>query len=343
MASAYGYDEWLIGRFLHYVPEVELFLQTMEKKPLRYIRVNTLKTDSKELVARLENKGFQLRQTFIKEVFLVSALSSRLSLGATTEYMLGHYYIQDLSSCVATEAIGAQNNDLVLDLGAAPGGKTTFMAQRMENTGSILALEPNHKRARSLRFNLDRCGVCNACIVEERAESLLDSWKIADASLERKFDRVLLDAPCSCEGVIPRTPSRKTSHTPADVDYCSNRQRELISVAADFVKEGGILLYSTCSFAPEENEMIVDHLIKKHEPNDADMFNEENKTDYIKTRESGITESPRKITVEPLYFGTPGMTEFGGTTFNKNISNTRRLYPHLDSTLGFYVAKLRIW
>ncbi len=289
---------------MKYVPGVEDFLEKMERPPTQYIRVNTLKTSRKELESRLSSKGFELKRTSIPEVLAVE--KAPIATGATNEYLFGHYYIQDLSSCMAVDALDISKDQVVLDVAAAPGGKTTFIAQKMENTGSIIALEPNERRARAMSFNLARCGVYNTCILRRdgmRAEKL-----------QMKFDRVLLDAPCSCEGVIAKDATRKTNHTPQDVDYCAARQDKLIEAAAMMVKSGGILVYSTCSFAPEENEIVVDRLLQK-------LGN---------------------VAVEPLKHGSRGLTRFGDMTFDNQLMNTRRLYPHVHDTTGFFIAKLRV-
>jgi NOL1/NOP2/sun family putative RNA methylase len=245
-----------------------------------------------------------LKSTIIPEVLAVK--KAPLVIGATTEYLLGHYYIQDLSSCMAVDSLDIEPGQVVLDVAAAPGGKTTFMAQKMNNSGAIIAIEPNGRRARSMSFNLARCGVYNTCILK------MDALQVA--KFEIKFDRVLLDAPCSCEGVIAKDPTRKISHTPQDVDYCSGMQQRLIQAAASSVKPGGILVYSTCSFAPEENEMVVDKLLQ----------------DFI------------NITVEPIEYGSSGLTRFGDLIFDDQLKNARRLYPHLHDTTGFFIARLRM-
>ena len=304
LAKKYGYDSWLVGRFLQYVPDTRGFLEKMEKPPTQYIRVNTLKTGRDDLVRRLESKGFDLGGTAISEVLAVK--KAPMATGATTEYLLGHYYIQDLSSCMAVEALDVEENQSVLDIAAAPGGKTTFMAQRMKNTGYIAALEPVERRARSLSFNLARCGVSNTCVFRMGG---LDAEKLGG-----KFDRVLLDAPCSCEGVIAKDATRKTSHSPKDVDYCAGRQEHLVEAAAKMVRPGGILVYSTCSFAPEENEMVVDWLLRKH----------------------------GNVSVEQFAHGSEGLASFGGIDFDGQVKNTRRLYPHLHDATGFFIARLRV-
>jgi NOL1/NOP2/sun family putative RNA methylase len=304
LASRYGYDRWLVGRFLEYVPDIKGFLAKMEMPPAQYIRVNTLKTSRAGLASRLESKGFKLKSTVLPEVLAVE--KAPISTGATTEYLLGHYYVQDLSSCLAVEALDVYENHSVLDIAAAPGGKTTFMAQKMKNTGSIIALEPSERRARSMSFNLARCGVYNTCIFK------MDGLHVEKLGI--KFDRVLLDAPCSCEGIIAKDEARKTSHLPQDVDYCSGRQEKLIEAAAGMVCPGGILVYSTCSFAPEENEMVVDQLLRKF----------------------------HNIAVEPIEHGSDGLTSFGDIKFDSQLKNTRRLYPHIHDTTGFFIAKMRV-
>lgn len=302
LADKYGYSEWLVGRFLQYVPDVERFMEKMEQKPSQYIRVNTLKTNRDDLERRLVAKGFSLEHTVLSEVLKVT--KAPIATGATNEYLLGHYYIQDLSSCMAVDALDVQRGQSVLDMAAAPGGKTTHIAQRMQNTGSIVALEPNQKRARSMSFNLDRLGVANTCILYADA--------LATTNLG-KFDRVLLDAPCSCEGVIAKDKTRKTSHSPEDVDYCAGRQEKMLEAAIGACKSGGIVVYSTCSFAPEENEVVVDRMIRKF-----------------------------GVSVEPVPHGSEGLASFGNMEFEKSIRNARRFYPHVHDTTGFFVARMKV-
>jgi NOL1/NOP2/sun family putative RNA methylase len=304
LSTKYGYEEWLVSRFLRYVPNVGNFLSKMERIPTQYIRVNTLKTTKAALIKRLLSEGFELKGTVIPEVLAVK--KAPLMTGATNEYLLGHYYIQDLSSCMAVDALDIAPGQVVLDVAAAPGGKTTFIAQKMDNTGAIIAIEPNGKRARSMSFNLTRCGVYNTCIFNMDA--------LQGVNFEMKFDRVLLDAPCSCEGVIAKDPARKKNHTPQDVDYCSKIQERLIEAAASSVKPDGILVYSTCSFAPEENEMVVDRLLRNFS----------------------------NIRVEPIHYGNSGLTKFGDLKFDEQLENARRLYPHLHDTTGFFIARLRV-
>ena len=272
LAKTYGYDEWLISRFIEYVPDLDRFLETMNGLPNQYIRTNTIKISNIDLEKRLTSKGFHLKDTVIRDVFAVD--KSPFPIGATTEYLLGYYYIQDLSSCIAVESLDVQEDQTILDMASAPGGKTTFIAQKMKNTGCVIALDINSARINSMVFNIARCGVMNSCIYK------MDSRQVADLNI--KFDRVLLDAPCSCEGVIIKDKTRKTSHTAQDVEYCVSNQMELIEAAIKVVRPGGLLVYSTCSFAPEENENIVNSTL--------DRFD---------------------VKIEPVQYGIEGLTNFG--------------------------------
>ncbi|MFL6330953.1 MAG: NOL1/NOP2/sun family putative RNA methylase [Nitrososphaeraceae archaeon] len=303
LAKTYGYDEWLISRFIEYVPDLDRFLETMNGLPNQYIRTNTIKINNIDLGKRLTSKGFHLKDTVIRDVFAVE--KSPFPIGATTEYLLGYYYIQDLSSCIAVESLDVQEDQIILDMASAPGGKTTFIAQKMKNTGCVIALDINSARINSMVFNIARCGVMNSCIYK------MDSRQVADLNI--KFDRVLLDAPCSCEGVIIKDKTRKTSHTAQDVEYCVSNQMELIEAAIKVVRPGGLLVYSTCSFAPEENENIVNSTL--------DRFD---------------------VKIEPVQYGIEGLTNFGDIRFHDDMKNTKRLYPHIHNTLGFYIARLRI-
>ncbi|MFL6339170.1 MAG: NOL1/NOP2/sun family putative RNA methylase [Nitrososphaeraceae archaeon] len=303
LAKTYGYDEWLISRFIEYVPDLDRFLETMNGLPNQYIRTNTIKISNIDLEKRLTSKGFHLKDTVIRDVFAVE--KSPFPIGATTEYLLGYYYIQDLSSCIAVESLDVQEDQIILDMASAPGGKTTFIAQKMKNTGCVIALDINSARINSMVFNIARCGVMNSCIYK------MDSRQVADLNI--KFDRVLLDAPCSCEGVIIKDKTRKTSHTAQDVEYCVSNQMELIEAAIKVVRPGGLLVYSTCSFAPEENENIVNSTL--------DRFD---------------------VKIEPVQYGIEGLTNFGDIRFHDDMKNTKRLYPHIHNTLGFYIARLRI-
>ncbi len=303
LAKEHAYSEWIMNRFLHYIPDVHKFLKTMDQPPQLYIRVNSLKISKAELRSRLVERGFVLDDTVLKDVF--SVRKAPHPVGATPEYLLGYYYIQDLSSCMSVVAMDPKNDETNLDMCAAPGGKTSYIAQKMENTGLLVAMEDSKRRMNSILFNLNRCGVMNTCVYN------MDARKAAELGLT--YDNILLDAPCTCEGVIQKDVKRKISRTPEDIEFCSTQQTKLIDTAVNLVKPGGILVYATCSFAPEENELIVDHVLRKYD-----------------------------VEIVPVPYGSEGLTKFGDLRFDSQVKKTRRFYPHIHSTLGFYVAKIRI-
>lgn len=305
LADTYGYHEWMIGRFLEYMPDVEKCLALMEFSSSAYIRTNTLKIDSKALLSLLEARNIEVVPTELPEVYRV--VSTSLPIGATPEYLAGLYYIQDLSSCIAVEELDVSSNQQNMDMACAPGGKTTFMAQKMCNSGAICAIEYNRRRIPSVIFNLSRCGVINTSIYNIDARSA--------GSLNMMFDRVLLDAPCTCEGIISKDKTRKTSHDPSDIEESSRRQQEMLLEATKVVKPGGLIIYSTCSFAPEENEVVIDELLEA---------------------------LGNSIVIEPVGHGLPGLTRFADRRFHSSLSRTARLYPHLHNTVGFFIAKLRM-
>ncbi len=323
LAEKYGYKDWMISRFLRFVPNTESLLEYIEKNKSsysEYIRANSLKMDSVSLKKRLTEKGYLLEETILDEVFKIEKANNASNsnndkktnlptIGSTLEYLKGYYYIQDLSSCIAVGEleIDERGCTTVLDMAASPGGKTTFIAQKMNNTGNIIACEPNPKRMTSLLFNLSRCGVKNTTIFNMPGEDV--------EKLGIKFDRVLLDAPCSCEGIVTKDETRKKSRNLKDIEICSIKQRNLIQSAFQVLKPGGKMVYCTCSFAPEENEMVVDELMRNNKDNDMEL--------------------------EPLRYGIDGLTEYGDRQFSKELHHTKRLYPHIHHTNGFFIAKLR--
>ena len=189
----------------------------MDRHPQRYIRTNTLKINSKDLKTRLVSKGLSwetcLRRCYCSRKIFVP---NWRYYGIFT-WVLLHSRSQLL---FAVEALDIAKDQTILDMASAPGGKTTFIAQKMQNSGCIIALEPNLRRIKSILYNIARCGVINTCVYK------MDGRHVSDLNI--KFDRVLLDAPCSGEGVIAKDIKRKTNHTPEDLEYCVLIQTSLI-------------------------------------------------------------------------------------------------------------------
>jgi len=197
-------------------------------------------------------------------------------------------------------------NDLILDMCASPGGKLIQIADMINNEGCIIGLDLNRERIKSLRSNISRCGIKNTLIYR------MDAAEFPKSGI--KVDKILLDAPCTGEGIIPFDESRKTSRMYDDILLCSQIQLKLIKAAIKCLKKGGTIVYSTCSIAPEENELVINTVLK------------ENTVEIIDTG---------------LSIGQPGLTEFFNKKVNNKLKKARRFYPHKTNTQGFFICKLK--
>lgn len=169
----------------------------------------------------------------------------------------GVYYLQEASAMSAVALLDPQPGERICDLCAAPGGKTTQIAGRMEGKGFLLCNEINPKRAKILSRNIERMGVANALVTNEHPERLAQR-------LEGFFDRVLIDAPCSGEGMFRKEEAAVTDWSPETVQMCARRQAEILDSGARLVRPGGRLVYSTCTFAPAENEETIATFLQRH-------------------------------------------------------------------------------
>jgi NOL1/NOP2/sun family putative RNA methylase len=228
------------------------------------------------------------------------------TLGSTNEYLWGQYYIQDYASSLPAIYLNPQPTDFVIDMCAAPGSKTTQLAQLMQNKGRIAAIEVNNDRAKSLVYNLRRCGVSNTTVLNMDATNILD--------MNFHVDKILLDVPCSGEGIIRDDPSRKQSRSPSDIVALMRKQSILLLTALKAVKSGGYVMYSTCSIAPEENEFIVQNALET----------------YKKAEVVAINDNQ----------GLPGYPEIFGVKLNQELLNTRRYFPHIHNSAGFFLCLL---
>jgi NOL1/NOP2/sun family putative RNA methylase len=266
------------------------------------IRINTLKTTEKEMVSRLKNLGVKL--TKISYTDFGYYYETKFSLGATSEYLQGYYYIQEAASQLPPQILEPKPNDVVLDMCAAPGSKTTEIAQYMQNRGTIVGLDADPRRLFALRNNLERCGVSNTLLYKKDSRFAFD--------LGIQFDKVLLDAPCSGNYAIEEDFFVKKS-----VDGIRERsrlQKELLKSAVKVLKKSGTLVYSTCSLEPEENEMNIDWLLSKYP---------EMKLEQVK-----------------LDVGDNGLVNVFGKKLNPEIKKCKRFWPTKTETEGFFIAKL---
>ena len=222
-----------------------------EKFVRKSFRVNTLKAKINEVKNRLAD--FNLSQVpWCKEGFYVN--SEKIDLGRTEEHSLGEIFIQTSVSMLPAQLLELKS-DLLLDVSASPGGKTTHCAQIMKNRGLIVANDVSPERLKPLIINLQRCSVANTIVTQTDGRNLKGS-----------YDKILLDAPCSGSGMIrgKTTLSLKTLNewNPLAIERYSRLQKQLILHAYSLLKSNGVLVYSTCSLEPEENEQVIDYLLK---------------------------------------------------------------------------------
>lgn len=291
------------------------YLEFLKKPILKSIRCNTLKISSEKLKKRLEQRGWKIKQPW-KNYPEVMVLESELlpgELGNSLEHLLGYYYIQELASMLPIIALFPKKEEFVLDLCASPGSKTTQAASFMENEGTIIANEVNMHREKILASNLDRCGVTNSIILKRDGEALCKKLKQKNIL----FDKILIDAPCSGEGTLRSTPKTYIMWNIKTVEGLPRIQKKLCESAFEVLKEGGEMVYSTCTHAPEENEEIVNFMLETFK-------------DKIKILKVSLPIKARS-----------GITSWEGKKYNKEVIKSNRIYPQDNNTEGFFLAKFK--
>ncbi len=305
LGEKYGYLPYMIDRYIEIFGEEETtkLLHFYESELPKIIRLNSLRSPYSKTVELLTNKGVELKDILgIEEGKEV--VSSLVPIGATPEYLNGYYFLQGKNSMYPSLVLNPKKQELVGDFAAAPGGKTTHLAQLMENEGNIFALELSLKRCRSLKANLSRMGVKNTTVFQ------MDTREVTTLGIE--FDKILLDAPCSGSGVISSDYTRKSSKTLDDIMNYHEYQTSLLSSSLEVLKTNGKLVYCTCSLEPEENEFVISRVLDKCD---------------IELVEINID-------------GDRGLEKFLQYEFHEDIVKTKRLYPHKTGGEGFFIAKM---
>jgi 16S rRNA (cytosine967-C5)-methyltransferase len=235
--------------------EAVAFLQGSMNPPPTYVRVNTLASTEGEIVQKLDSEGVKLEKSLpLKCTYKVS--ETKQPLNSLSSYKEGLFYIQDKASCFATEAADPKSGSTVFDVCAAPGAKTTYLAQLMQDNGAIYSVDFSARRMQTWKRETSRMGT-------KIAEPI-----IADACATLPFageaDLVVLDPPCTGTGIFAKQPSAKWRISPKSIGKMAEIQWKMINSCAEKVTSGGVLIYSTCSITVEENEMIVERFLKNH-------------------------------------------------------------------------------
>ncbi|MBI2503711.1 MAG: NOL1/NOP2/sun family putative RNA methylase [Candidatus Latescibacteria bacterium] len=268
------------------------------------LRLNALRPQPASLLHWLQERGEAV--PWCDRAFVLS--DSALRLGRTLEHALGAFYLQAKAPLLAVEALDPRPGERVLDLAAAPGGKATQIAARLGNTGLLVANEPVAGRVPPLVGNLERCGVCNA-VLSKAPGTLLARY------FHNYFDRVLLDAPCSGDGVLCKDTRMLNYWSPEEAGHKAQQQKGLLRAAFHLLRPGGVLVYSTCSLSLEENEEVLAALARRH-PGQVEVLPVE-----------GLERTPLPADLAARY--------------PADFALMARVWPHLHRTEGAFVAKIR--
>jgi NOL1/NOP2/sun family putative RNA methylase len=275
----------------------------------RSIRINTLKISISECKRRLNEQKWNLKQVpWCKEGFWVEHSEGRRDIGNTIEHQLGYYYVQEAASMIPPVVLDPKPEEVILDMCSAPGSKATQIAQYMDNKGILIANDYQGLRLQPLGINMQRMGINNTLI------TLQEGRFFKNSAIE--FDRILVDAPCSGTGTIRKSFKTIGIWNPNAIRRLCGQQRQLIETAFGILKKGGVMVYSTCSLEPEEDEQVVSSLLEKH--SDAKLEDIELE---IKRSEPVIS--------------------FEGKEYDPSVKKCLRLWPQDNDTEGFFVSKIR--
>ena len=294
----------LFEEYSEIIPEFSLFQEGLQRPIPTHLRINSLLIEPASLIHLLEEKGIQLIRSSptYDTLYLAPALASP---GNLLEYFLGYIHPQALTSAIASIALGPEENSYLLDMCAAPGGKSAHCAQLMNNTGLIVSNDLYTNRHISLGHTLTRLGVLNTVVTGYQAQEF---------PLKQRFDYVLADVPCSCEGRFRKTMEESTYRVDKGKVKLPDLQKKIILRGFDLLRENGQMLYATCTYNPEENESVVDLLLKER---DAEL-----------------------LPIDVGFNFEPGITEWKDEKYDKRLKNSARFYPHRLDSVGFFMARI---
>jgi 16S rRNA (cytosine967-C5)-methyltransferase len=290
---------WFVRYCFHMLGRSEAirFLESTSEATPTYLRLNTLMGSEGNILEKLKSEGAIIeKEPKIKYTYRL--LENKMPLIRMQSFREGLFYIQDKASCLATEASNPKAGMIVLDVCAAPGAKTTHMAQLMKNKGNVYSVDYSRRRTTVWKRETERMGVKIASpVVADACEPL---------PVNLGADLVVLDPPCTSTGAFAKAPSAKWRLTSRSVAHMADIQWKMLNNSAEYVKEDGCLIYSTCSVTLEENEMLIERFLKWH-------------PDFA------LTEITPKIGVDGF----------------RGLSQCQRLFPHLHQCNGFFIAKLK--
>ena len=294
-----------IERYRDVVDDWEAFRAASGRPEPVTLRVRTGRVTTSALRARLEGQGFRL-EALGTPADVLRVNEAPFPVSRTLEHWLGLFYIQQAVTALAAPALAPRPGERVLDLCAAPGGKTTHLADLMDDRGAVVAADRSERRLRALLGNVYRTAHTSVTVVAADARRFPDGVA---------FDRVLVDVPCSGEGNLRANGGHIVERKASFAEHILGMQRALLRRAVALTRPGGVILYVTCTFAPEENEAVVDRILR---------------------------ELPVRLEPIPLSGPhAPGLTSFGGRDYHSDLRLAWRLYPHHLDSGGLFMARLR--
>ena len=288
-------------RYRDIISDFDAFMQAIKSERIITVRWNPHKVTRAELIEELKECFASVEEVgWYKHAFRLGKVEKP---GKTLGHALGHYYIQEESAMLAALVLNPEKDSYVLDMCAAPGGKTTQLSALMENTGTIVANDKSIPRLKSLVANVSRLACLNVVVTWNDASKL---------ATKERFDYILVDAPCTAEGNLQEKITLMPKRTRENL---SRLQKALLRKACELVKPKGKIVYCTCTFAPEENERVVSSVVQEFD----------------------LKVLPLKLKV-PYE---KGLESFGSENYCSEMKNTARIYPHHLNSGGAYIAKLK--
>ncbi|SBS97820.1 RNA methyltransferase, putative [Plasmodium malariae] len=296
-------------KYLYYlfdIKELYLFLEINNMPKEIHLRTNTLKITRSNLMKILKGQNISVqegRDKWNNVGIIVNDINS--NVGSCNEYLYGYYMIQSSSSFIPVLELNAQENDIILDMCAAPGGKCTYLCALKKNRGLVYANDVNKLRCKAIEAHASRMGIHNLIV------TCFDSLNI-HKYISFQFDKILLDSFCSGTGVVNKNKSARRKSI-KEIRELAQKQRKLLNNAINLVKNGGIVVYSTCSITVEENEQVINYILKKRDVN---------------------------LLPTDIDIGDPGITHYRKKQFSSKIALCKRIYLHKHNYDNFFVAKL---
>ena len=298
-----------LARYDSLVDDPEAFHAACDRPLPSVLRVNGIKATAERVRTAFEEHGVGHESVGWHDGLF--RLEEGVSPGNTWPFVHGWVYGQEEVSAIPALALAPDPGERVLDTCAAPGSKTTQLAALMDDRGLLVANDNDLGRLSALRANAERCGVTNVAVTNRDARNV----SLSPFDGER-FDRALVDVPCSCEGTVRKNPDALENWSLDHVEGIAGVQTAILGRAIEVTRAGGTVVYATCTFAPEENEAVVHHALEEY---DCDVVDFELPIEHA-----------------------PGVTEWRGETYDDAVRQAKRVYPHHNDTGGFFCAKLEV-